>query len=798
MTPDIAGIPEVPITEREYPMMPLRDIVVFPTMVIPLFVGRPFSIKAVEAASMNDKLIFLVLQKDKNIEEPKVEDLYTMGVIAHILRVVPVEENRIKVLVQGIKRARIKEISFNDGYYKALVEPVPEEDLTEEELTIEDKALMKSVKELLDKAISLGKQVIPDIAMIIRELESPARLSDLIASILEMKSKEAQEVLETVDPRERLRKVHQYLLNEVGILEVKQQISAQAREQIEKEQREYFLRQQLRAIQEELGEGDERRAEIEEYRKKLSELQLEESTRKEIEKQINRLEKLHPDSAEAGVLRTWLDWVLELPWNTKTEDNYDLQRAREILDRDHYDLDKVKDRIIEYLAVRKLTEGKESMAQILVFIGPPGVGKTSLGRSIAEALGRKFVRIALGGIRDEAEIRGHRRTYVGAMPGRIIQAIKQAGTKNPLIMLDEIDKLAISFQGDPAAALLEVLDPEQNKSFTDLYIGLPFDLSEVIFICTGNRVDTIPTPLLDRMELISLSGYSEEEKLFIAQKHLIPKLIPMHGLEKDEVIFEDEAVLEIIRGYTREAGVRNLQRQISAVLRKIAVKKLKGEKGPFRIKKEDIRKLLGVPKQKPEREKEPLVGIATGLAWTETGGEIMYIEATKMKGKGGLLLTGSLGDIMKESAQAALSYIRANAEDFGIDPDVFPQTDIHIHVPEGAVPKDGPSAGVAIATALASLLTDIPVRMDVAMTGEVTLRGRVLPVGGLKEKILAAKRAGIYEVILPEKNKEEVLEDLPEYVREKMKLHFVSNLREVFDIALTKPPYKKKRRRKKS
>ncbi len=798
MTPDIAGIPEVPITEREYPMMPLRDIVVFPTMVIPLFVGRPFSIKAVEAASMNDKLIFLVLQKDKNIEEPKVEDLYTMGVIAHILRVVPVEENRIKVLVQGIKRARIKEISFNDGYYKALVEPVPEEDLTEEELTIEDKALMKSVKELLDKAISLGKQVIPDIAMIIRELESPARLSDLIASILEMKSKEAQEVLETVDPRERLRKVHQYLLNEVGILEVKQQISAQAREQIEKEQREYFLRQQLRAIQEELGEGDERRAEIEEYRKKLSELQLEESTRKEIEKQINRLEKLHPDSAEAGVLRTWLDWVLELPWNTKTEDNYDLQRAREILDRDHYDLDKVKDRIIEYLAVRKLTEGKESMAQILVFIGPPGVGKTSLGRSIAEALGRKFVRIALGGIRDEAEIRGHRRTYVGAMPGRIIQAIKQAGTKNPLIMLDEIDKLAISFQGDPAAALLEVLDPEQNKSFTDLYIGLPFDLSEVIFICTGNRVDTIPTPLLDRMELISLSGYSEEEKLFIAQKHLIPKLIPMHGLEKDEVIFEDEAVLEIIRGYTREAGVRNLQRQISAVLRKIAVKKLKGEKGPFRIKKEDIRKLLGVPKQKPEREKEPLVGIATGLAWTETGGEIMYIEATKMKGKGGLLLTGSLGDIMKESAQAALSYIRANAEDFGIDPDVFPQTDIHIHVPEGAVPKDGPSAGVAIATALASLLTDIPVRIDVAMTGEVTLRGRVLPVGGLKEKILAAKRAGIYEVILPEKNKEEVLEDLPEYVREKMKLHFVSNLREVFDIALTKPPYKKKRRRKKS
>lgn len=781
-------VPEVPDFPREYPLMPLRDIVVFPTMVLPLFVGRNFSIKAVEEASKKDKLIFLTLQKEKDIEEPREEDLYKVGVIAHVIRVVPIEENRIKVLVQGIRRGIIKSIELKDDHYVALVEPVQERDIEEKDLTIEDKALIKSVKELLDKAISLGKQVIPDIVMIIREIENPGRLADLIASILEMKSKEAQEVLETIDPRKRLRKVHQFLLNEVGILEVKQQISTQAREQIEKEQREYFLRQQLRAIQEELGEADERRAEIEEYRKKLEELQLEESTKKEIEKQIKRLERLHPDSAEAGVIRTWLDWILELPWNKRTEDNYDLERARKILDRDHYDLEKVKDRIIEYLAVRKLTEGKESQAQILAFVGPPGVGKTSLGRSIAEALGRKFVRIALGGIRDEAEIRGHRRTYVGAMPGRIIQAIKQAGTKNPLIMLDEIDKLAISFQGDPAAALLEVLDPEQNKNFTDLYIGLPFDLSEVIFICTGNRMDTIPTPLLDRMEILQLSGYSEEEKLFIAQRHLIPKLIPLHGLKEEEVQFEDEAILEIIRGYTREAGVRNLQRQISSVLRKIAVKKLKGEEGPFKITKEDVRKLLGVPKHKPERELEPLVGIATGLAWTEVGGEIMYIEATKMKGKGGLLLTGSLGDIMKESAQAALSYIRSNAEHYGIDPDIFPNIDIHIHVPEGAVPKDGPSAGVAIATALISLLTDIPVRMDIAMTGEITLRGRVLPVGGLKEKILAAKRAGIYEVILPDRNKDEVLEDLPEYVREKMTLHFVNRLEEVFKLALTRYP----------
>ncbi len=781
-------VPEVPEMPREYPLMPLRDIVIFPTMVLPLFVGRSFSIKAVEEATKKDKLIFLTLQKEKEIEEPKEDELYRVGVIAHIIRVVPIEENRIKVLVQGIKRGILKRMELKDDHYVAFVEPVEEKEIEDKDLTVEDRALMKSVKELLDKAISLGKQVIPDVVMIIREIEDPGRLADLIASILEMKSKEAQEVLETIDPRERLRKVHQFLLNEVGILEVKQQISAQAREQIEKEQREYFLRQQLRAIQEELGEGDDRRAEIEEYRKKLEELQLEESIRKEIEKQIKRLERLHPDSAEAGVLRTWLDWVLELPWNKKTQDNYDLDRAREILDRDHYNLEKVKDRIIEYLAVRKLTEGGEAQAQILAFVGPPGVGKTSLGRSIAEALGRKFVRIALGGIRDEAEIRGHRRTYVGAMPGRIIQAIKQAGTKNPLIMLDEIDKLAISFQGDPAAALLEVLDPEQNKNFTDLYIGLPFDLSEVIFICTGNRMDTIPTPLLDRMELIQLSGYSEEEKLFIAQKHLLPKLIPLHGLKEDEIQFEDEAILEIIRGYTREAGVRNLQRQISSVLRKIAVKKLKGETGPFKITKEDVRKLLGVPRYKPEREKEPLVGIATGLAWTEVGGEIMFIEATKMKGKGGLLLTGSLGDIMKESAQAALSYIKSNAEHYGIDPDMFPNIDIHIHVPEGAVPKDGPSAGVAIATALASLLTNIPVRMDIAMTGEITLRGRVLPVGGLKEKILAAKRAGIYEVILPEKNKDEVLEDLPKYVREKMTLHFVNHLDEVFKLALTKYP----------
>jgi Lon-A peptidase. Serine peptidase. MEROPS family S16 len=642
----------------------------------------------------------------------------------------------------------------------------------------------------LDRAVALGKQVIPDLLMVIRELEDPGKLADLTASISDIKSHEAQKVLESLDPIERLKLVYQYLSNEVGMLEVQTRIRNTARERIEKEQREYFLRQQLKAIQEELGELDEKKEEIENYRKKLAQLKLSKEVREEIEKQIKRLERMHPESAEAGVIRTWLDWVLELPWNKKTKDRYNLERVKEILDRDHYNLEKVKERIIEYLAVKKLTKGKSTAVQILCFVGPPGVGKTSLGKSIAEALGKKFVRISLGGIRDEAEIRGHRRTYVGALPGRIIQAVKQAGTKNPLIVLDEVDKISISFQGDPAAALLEVLDPEQNKTFTDLYIGLPFDLSEVFFICTANRVDTIPRPLLDRMEVIYLSGYSEEEKVFIAKNHLLPKLLPLHGFKEGEVIFQEEALLEVIRGYTRESGVRNLQRQLGTILRKLALRKLRGEKPPFEVKAQDIKGFLGVPKRFTDKEDTPMVGLAIGLAWTEVGGEIMLIEATRFKGKGNLILTGSLGDVMKESAQAAMSYIKSKAEDYGINPEEFANWDVHIHVPEGAVPKDGPSAGITIATALLSLFTNIPVRSDIAMTGEVTLRGRVLPVGGLKEKILAAKRAGIYEVILPEKNKDEVLEDLPAYVRDKMTFHFVKDLDQVFEKAIVSNPKK--------
>ena len=759
--------------------VPLRDLVVFPHVSTPLLIGRPFSIEAVRRAWEGNRLIFLPVQYDKDKEEVSEGDISKVGTVARILRLTTVEDNRLKVVVEGLSRGEAEKYFFDDiitAKVKVLKESIPE-------LGPEDRALIQEIKNLLDKAVAYGKRIFPDMLYTIKSEENPIRFADLVASILDLNTSEALKILETKDLKERLKLIHQYLYREVNLLELQQKIREQARRTMEKEQKEYFLRHQLKAIQEELGVG--KNPEVEEYRKKLQKLKLPKEIKEQIEKEIERLERLHPDSAEAGVLRTWLDWVLDLPWNKKTRDRYDLKRAREILDRDHYDLEKIKERIIEYLAVRKLTKGK-TKGPILLFAGPPGVGKTSLGKSIAKALGRKFARISLGGVRDEAEIRGHRRTYVGAMPGKIMQAIKRVGVKNPVLMLDEIDKMAVSFQGDPAAALLEVLDPEQNKNFVDHYINLPFDLSEVIFICTANRLDTIPLPLLDRMEVLRLSGYSEEEKLEIAKRHLIPKLIPEHGLKPEEVQFTDEAILEIIRRYTHEAGVRNLQRQIGAVLRKLAVKKLQGEKPPFVVTPELVRKLLGTPRYIPSKKEKPLVGVVTGLAWTELGGEIMFIEAIKMKGKGRLTLTGKLGEVMKESAQTALSYIRANAEKYGINPEVFEQYDVHIHVPEAAIPKDGPSAGVALATALRSLFTDTPVRNDIAMTGEITLIGEVLPVGGIKEKILAAKRAGIYEVILPKENEKEVTEDLPKFVRDKMKFHFVDNVEQVFDLALVK------------
>ncbi len=792
---------EIPIPE-ELPLLPIRDLVIFPYMVFPIFVGRTFSINAIEEAiENNDRYIFLALQKDKDIEEPGADDIYQFGTVATILRMMKLEDDRIKILVQGVARGKIKEFRKERDLYRVKIDVIKEPETVEENIEVE--ALIHSIKDLLDKAIALGKQILPDLLEIIRSVEEPGKLADLVASILDLKSHEAQKILEITDPIERLREVHNLLLKEVGLLEIQHKIRTAARESMEKDQREYFLRQQIKAIQEELGERDEKQEEIERYTEKIEKAGMPEEVKEEALKQLKRLEKMHPDSAEAAVIRTYLDWLVELPWNKRTKDKLDLKRAKKILDQDHYDLEKVKDRILEYLAVQKLKKGRGIKGPILCFVGPPGVGKTSLGKSIAKALGRKFVRQSLGGVRDEAEIRGHRRTYVGAMPGRIIQGIKQAGTKNPVFMLDEVDKLASDFRGDPASALLEVLDPEQNKEFVDHYLGVPFDLSEVMFICTANRIDTIPRPLLDRMEIIRIPGYSEEEKLYIAKQYLIPRQLKENGLSEKYVEFTDSGLKFLIRHYTREAGVRSLERQINAVLRKIAKEiALTGKKKKYRITKSLVKKFLGAPLYMPEKEKEDEIGVVTGLAWTEVGGEILKIEATRMPGKGQLILTGSLGDVMKESAMTALSYVKSKSEEYGIDPKDFQKYDVHVHVPAGAIPKDGPSAGIAITTAIFSLFTQKPVKADVAMTGEITLRGKVLPVGGLKEKILAAKRADIKTVILPKDNKDEVMEDLPPFARKSLNLVFVEHIDEVFPIAIKDfeeiiEKAKKKRKKKK-
>lgn len=779
--------PELPAS---YPLIPTRDIVVFPFMVFPLFIGRDFSIKAVEEAlENNDRYIFLALQKDKDIEIPTKKDIHQIGVIATIIRMMKLEDGRVKILVQGVSRGKITRIYTQDSHYRVDVEILEEKSEGEFENSLEVEALVSSVKDLIDKSISFGKQISPDLVDILKSIDEPGKLADLVASILNIKSEEAQEILEILEPVDRLRVVHDKLIKEVAILELQNKIRVAAREAIEKDQREYFLRQQIKAIQEELGEKDERKEEIDSYRKKIEQAKMPEEVRLEAEKQLKRLEKMHPDSAEAGVIRTYLDWLVELPWARRTRDRLDLKLAKEILDKDHYDLEKIKDRILEYLAVLKIkkekTKDRSIKGPILCFVGPPGVGKTSLGKSIAESLGRKFVRISLGGVRDEAEIRGHRRTYVGALPGKIIQALKQAGTKNPVIMMDEIDKIGADFRGDPSAALLEVLDPEQNRDFVDHYLGVPFDLSEVMFICTANRTDTIPRPLLDRMEVIRLSGYSEEEKMVIAKRYLIPKQLKENGLDADTVNFSDKAVQFIIRGYTREAGVRNLERRIGSVIRKIVKEMVeKGKERRYKVTPSMVKKLLGSPIHTQEKEEKGEVGVVTGLAWTEVGGEILKIEATKMPGKGGLILTGSLGDVMKESAKAAYSYVKSKASEYGINPEDFSKYDVHVHVPAGAIPKDGPSAGIAIATALMSVFSERVIKSDIAMTGEITLRGKVLPIGGLKEKILAAKRAGIKTVILPKGNRDEVMEDLPEYVRKSVELLFVEDVEEVFKVAL--------------
>jgi ATP-dependent Lon protease len=766
----------------ELPVLPLRDIVIYPFMIVPLFVSRDRSIRAVEEALSENRMILLVSQKDVNKEEPVQEDLYEVGTVAIIMRMLKLPDGRIRILIQGLSRCRVDKVSPGGDYVKAQVTPVSEPLAPENSLEVE--ALVRNVRGSMERAASLGKNISPEVLAIIANLEDAGRLADLSASNLELKVEDAQSVLDIFDPVPRLRRVNDLLSKEIDVLTVQQEINTQARADIDRSQREYFLRQQLKAIQAELGEGNELYEEIEQYRNKILKAKMPENAEEEALRQLKKLERMHPDAAETATLRNWLDIMTELPWSTQSRDNLNLKKAEKILDEDHYGLERVKERIVESLAVRKLRE--KPKGSILCLVGPPGVGKTSLGRSVARALNRKFVRLSLGGLHDEAEIRGHRRTYVGAMPGRIVQAIQQAGTNNPLIMLDEIDKVGADFRGDPSSALLEVLDPEQNSSFRDNYIGVTFDLSNVMFMTTANILDTIQPALRDRMETISLSGYTEEEKVEIARRHLVPKQIDENGLEKDDVKFERRALSRIIGEYTQEAGLRQLEREIGKVCRKVARRKAEEETAfqPVRVTVENLKEFLRTPKIFVEGAlKKDQIGIVTGLAWTAVGGDILFIEALKTKGKGKLVLTGQLGEVMQESAQAAYSYAKARAAELGINEDDFENFDIHVHLPEGAIPKDGPSAGITMATALVSVLSRRPVRKDVAMTGEITLRGNVLPIGGVKEKLLAARRARLKSVILPEPNRRD-LEDLPQEVKNDLKFIFVENVRQVFDEAL--------------
>ena len=773
----------------QLPLLPVRDIVVFPYMVLPLFVGREMSIKAIEAALAGNRMIFLATQKALDVENPTPDDIHTIGTVGIIMRMLKLPDERIKILVQGLSKAKISGYIQTDPYYSVRIEKINETKAATS--TLESEAVMRTVKEQIERIVSLGKVLIPDVMVVIENLEDPGRLADMIASNLGLKVEVTQSVLEITDPLKRLRQISEILAKEIEVLSMQQKIQAQAKGEMDKTQREYFLREQLKAIQKELGELDERAEEVAEFRKRVKDAKMPEKVLKETEKQLKRLEKMHPDTAESATVRTYLEWMVELPWSKKSKDNLDLRAANKVLNEDHYDLEKVKERILEYLAVRKLKE--KMKGPILCFVGPPGVGKTSLGKSIARALGREFVRISLGGVRDEAEIRGHRRTYVGALPGRMIQGMKQAGTSNPVFMLDEIDKVGMDFRGDPSAALLEVLDPEQNNTFTDHYLGVPFDLSEVMFITTANLIDPILPALRDRMEVIEIPGYTEEEKLGIAQRYLIPRQLNEHGITEKHVKIVEAAIRQIIIHYTREAGVRNLEREIANVMRKVAKKVAEGKGLGFPVNAGNLHKYLGVPKFVPESELEKdEIGVATGLAWTEAGGDVLYIEATVMKGKGALTLTGHLGDVMKESAQAALSYVRSREKTLGINPDMFTKQDLHIHVPAGAIPKDGPSAGITMATAIASAMAQVPTRRDLAMTGEITLRGRVLPIGGLKEKILAAKRARLTAVILPKRNKKD-LDEIPKHILKGIQLVFADTMDDVMRVALRRrPPVKKK------
>jgi ATP-dependent Lon protease len=784
MTEGLRKDEEPPKIPDVLPVLPLRDIVIFPFMIVPLYVSRERSIKAVDQALADNRMILLAAQKKQDEEDPGPDDIYKVGTVALIMRMLKLPDGRIRVLVQGVGRAKIK--SFEDGHphLQAGIESVNESEATDKG-NLEVEALMRNVKAALEKSSNLGKPISPEVIVIATNMEEPGRLADLTASNLDLKVEGAQDILEAFDPVDRLRRVHELMAKELEVLTMQQEISSQAKGEMDRSQREFFLRQQMKAIQSELGEGNELSEEIAQLREKAQKAKMPKPVIEEVERQLKKLERMHPDSAETATLRNWLDWMVTLPWGKSTKDNLDLKEAQRILDEDHYGLEKVKERIVEYLAVRKLKD--KMKGPLLCFVGPPGVGKTSLGRSIARALGRKFVRLSLGGVKDEAEIRGHRRTYVGSMPGRIVQGIHQAGANNPVFMMDEVDKIGADFRGDPSSALLEVLDPEQNNSFRDHYLGVPFDLSNTMFICTANLTDTIQAAFLDRMEVIRLSGYTEDEKLEIAKRHIVPKQLEEHGLTPEHLLFTDKALRAMVNSYTREAGLRNLEREIASVARKVARKVAEGETGIVRVTPAVLPKFLGAPKILPDEIlKQDSVGIATGLAWTATGGDVLFVEATAMKGKGRLTLTGQLGDVMKESAQAALSLARSRSRQYGIREDFFATHDLHIHVPEGAIPKDGPSAGITMATAMLSVFTNRPVKRSVAMTGEITLRGNVLPIGGLKEKILAARRTGITSLVIPKLNQKELDEVAPQLKRG-LEFHLVDTVDEVLRLALVPP-----------
>ena len=766
----------------ELPMMAVRDVVVFNYMIIPLFVGRPSSVEAVNAALEGDKLLMLLTQKDATAEDPEPKDLYGVGMVCMVMRTLKLPDGRLKVLVQAVSKAKVKKYTQTEPFYQVKIKALPE--VESESSDVATEALMRTVREQTEKIMSLRGILSADLMMIINNIEDPGRLADLVGSNLRLKIPESQAILEENDPKKRLQLVNDLLTKELEVSTVQAKIQSDAKEEMSKSQREYYLREQLHALQKELGDGDERGQEIDDLLRKLKKTKMPKTVRKEAKKQIERMDMMHPDSSEATIIRTYIDWILDMPWKKGTKDRLDLKAAKVILDEDHFGLDKVKERILEYLAVRKLNS--ETKGPIICFVGPPGVGKTSLGKSIARAMGRQFYRLSLGGMRDEAEIRGHRRTYIGAMPGRILQGLKTVKSNNPIFMMDEIDKIGSDYRGDPSSALLEVLDPEQNFEFSDHYMNMPFDLSKVMFITTANRSDTIPGPLLDRMEIIHLSGYTLEEKVVIAKKYLLPRQIKENGIKTRHLRLADDALQYIISYYTHEAGLRGLERELGKICRKLARKIAEGGKGPYSISRNTINRYLGPPKIIPESELERLhqPGLVTGLAWTEVGGEILQIEVNFMPGKGKMLLTGQLGDVMKESVQAALTYCRSRCQDLGISDDYFDKHDIHVHVPAGAIPKDGPSAGITMATAIYSAISGKKVHKRLAMTGEVTLRGRVLPIGGLKEKALAAVRAKINKVIIPDQNEKDLIE-IPAEIRKTMTFYPVKDMDEVVALAFS-------------